>query len=168
MMREYVHYRNWQGLYIRVFSSPGKTDCSTCRSILRFEPLLPTPCSSGCTVCPYLPCLAHCLPPRREHRMALPRCDSAFSSVPRSLQPRRPGRNGTCVEWNMLSEWRGSRHCGNACTGVFVVLCCRRCSSVEMQLLSPPLASLANFGFNYLFLSPHAGGRGIAHSLPAP
>ena len=103
MMREYVHYRNWQGLYIRVFSSPGKTDCSTCRSILRFEPLLPTPCSSGCTVCPYLPCLAHCLPPRREHRMALPRCASAFSSVPRSLQPRRPGRNGTCVEWNMLS-----------------------------------------------------------------
>lgn len=168
MVRECVHYRNCPGLYIRVFSSPGKTDCSTCRSILRFEPFLPTPYSFGCIVCPYLPCLALRLPPHRVHRMALPHCASASSSVPGSLQPRRPGRNGTRVAWNMLSERRGARHCGNACTEGFMVLCCRRCPSVEMRLLSLPLASLANFGFNCLFLSLHAGGRGIAHSLLPP
>ena len=29
-------------------------------------------------------------------------------------------------------------------------------------------ASLANLGFNYLFLCLHAGGRGIFPSFPAP
>ena len=42
-----------------------------------------------------------------------------------------------------------------------------RWDTVPAGLLSPPPARLANFGFN-LFLSLHAGGRGIGPSLPAP